>query len=136
MMFHLVQTEVPRAEMSAANPAAAFADSDWIVNSRHAGDEQVVRAIASLAGFEPRITHRADSLPLVRDMIVAGLGVALLPTGSLKAPGISLRRLRDPAPMFRTYTLTRRGRGGWAPLALVRGLLEQQRRAPDAVSWT
>ncbi|MEV0796299.1 LysR family transcriptional regulator [Kribbella sp. NPDC050281] len=125
-----------RTSGTAAEVAAVFADSDWIVNSRHAGDEQVVRAIASLAGFEPRITHRADSLPLVRDMIVAGLGVALLPTGSLKAPGISVRRLRDPVPMFRTYTLTRRGRGGWAPLALVRGLLEQQRRAPDAVSWT
>lgn len=28
MMFRLVQTEVPRAEMSAANPAASFADSE------------------------------------------------------------------------------------------------------------
>ena len=56
-----------------------FADADWIVNSRNIADEHVVRPLASLAGFEPRIAHRADSLELVQDLIVAGLGVGLLP---------------------------------------------------------
>ena len=62
-------------------PAAfrRFAGAGWIVNSRNVADEQVVRTIASLAGFEPQIAHRVDSLELVQDLIVAGLGVALLP---------------------------------------------------------
>src|SRR5262245_10345459 len=57
---------VPAAD-AVAGPAgdaaavfARFAEADWIVNSRNVADEQVVRTIASLAGFEPRITHRAD----------------------------------------------------------------------------
>src|SRR5580698_1307352 len=39
-----------------------FADHDWIVNSRNSGDEEVIRMVASLADFQPRITHRVDSL--------------------------------------------------------------------------
>src|SRR6478609_4027653 len=53
---------------------AAFADADWIVNSRNVADEHVVRLLASLAGFEPRIAHRADSLELVQDLIAGGFG--------------------------------------------------------------
>ena len=60
----------------AARPTdlAAFADRDWIVNSRNTADEEVVRTLASMAGFTPRIAHRIDSLELVEDLIVAGPG--------------------------------------------------------------
>ncbi|MFD0351546.1 LysR substrate-binding domain-containing protein [Kitasatospora aburaviensis] len=58
---------------------AACAGLDWIANSRHTADETVVRTLASMAGFTPRVTHRADSLDLVQHMVAAGLGVALLP---------------------------------------------------------
>jgi DNA-binding transcriptional LysR family regulator len=70
-----------------------FRDHDWIVNSRNAADEQVVRTVASLAGFQPHIAHRADSLELVRDMIIAGLGVGLLPVTQPAIRGVTLRRL-------------------------------------------
>ena len=62
-----------------ATDLAEFADRDWIVNSRNTADEDVVRTLASLAGFAPRIVHRIDSLELVEDLIDAGLGVGLLP---------------------------------------------------------
>jgi DNA-binding transcriptional LysR family regulator len=107
----------------AADVLAAFADHDWIVNSRHFGDEQVVRTLAALAGFEPHITQRADSLPLVQEMILAGLGVALLPANYPKTTGISLRSLRDPEPCMRAHALTRRGRSAWPPLLLLLTLL-------------
>lgn len=112
-----------RTAGTAADVLAVFADSDWIVNSRHSADEQVVRTIAALAGFEPRITQRADTLQLVQEMIVAGLGVALMPANYPKTPGISSRRLRAPEPRMRAHTLTRRGRSTWPPLALVLDLL-------------
>lgn len=100
-----------------------FRDRDWIVNSRNTADEDVVRTVASLAGFTPRIAHRADSLDLVQDMVVAGLGVGLLPAGQPTVRGVSLRPLRDPDVRLRSYAVVRRGRQEWPPLALVLRLL-------------
>ena len=73
-----------------------FRDHDWIVNSRNTADEEVVRVLGSLAGFEPRVAHRADSLELVQDMIVAGLGVGLLPSGQPAMRGMTLQTLHHP----------------------------------------
>jgi DNA-binding transcriptional LysR family regulator len=109
-----------------ANARAVFArfrDEPWIVNSRNTADEVAVRTIASMAGFEPRIAHRIDSLELVQDLIAAGLGVGLLPADEPVRPGVELLALADPEVIMRAYAVTRRGRAGWPPLALVVGLL-------------
>jgi DNA-binding transcriptional LysR family regulator len=100
-----------------------FRDRSWIVNSRNTADEVVVRTIASMAGFEPRIAHRVDSLELVQDLVVAGLGVGLLPADQPTVPGIALLSLDAPDVRLRTYAVTRRGHANWPPLALVSGLL-------------
>jgi DNA-binding transcriptional LysR family regulator len=100
-----------------------YREQDWIVNSRNTADEEVIRVVASQAGFEPRITHRADSLDLVQDMIVAGLGVGLLPAAWPAARGVTLRRLRQPEVVLRSFAVTRRGHAGWPPLALVLRLI-------------
>lgn len=105
----------------------AVRDRDWIVNSRGTADERVVRTIASLAGFEPRIVHRIDSLDLVADLIVAGFGVGLLPAGQPTAPGVRLIPLDDPAVRLRCYAVVRRGRENWPPLAAVLGRLTAAR---------
>jgi DNA-binding transcriptional LysR family regulator len=108
------------------DPATGFADvaaADWIVNSRNTADEDVVRTVASLEGCTPRIVHRADSLDLVEDMIVAGLGVALLPLDTPTRPGVRLLPLTGAEVRLRCYAVTRRGRSGWPPLALVLRLL-------------
>jgi len=105
-----------------------YRDSDWIVNSRNTADEEVIRIIASLAGFEPRVTQRADSLDLVQDMILAGLGVGLLPTllpTGRSVRGVTLRRLRQPEVVLRPYAVTRRGHDAWPPLALVLRLIAE-----------
>jgi DNA-binding transcriptional LysR family regulator len=102
-----------------------YRDDAWIVNSRNTADEDVIRVVASLAGFEPRITQRADSLDLVQDMILAGLGVGLLPVGRPAVRGVTLRRLRQPEAIQRSYAVTRRGHDAWPPLALVLRLVLQ-----------
>jgi DNA-binding transcriptional LysR family regulator len=102
-----------------------YREQDWIVNSRNTADEEVIRVVASLAGFEPRITHRADSLDLVQDMIVAGLGVGLLPAAWPAARGVTLRRLRQPEVIMRSFAVTRLGHAGWPPLALVLRLVRE-----------
>jgi DNA-binding transcriptional LysR family regulator len=96
-----------------------YRDRDWIVNSRNTADEEVVRIIASLAGFQPTVTHRADSLELLQDMIVAGLGVGLLPIGQRAVRGVSVLSLREPEVQLRAFAVTRRGRENWPPLAVV-----------------
>jgi DNA-binding transcriptional LysR family regulator len=107
----------------AAAVFARFADAEWIVNSRNVADEQVVRTIASVAGFEPRIAHRADSLELVQDLILARLGVGLLPVDGRLADGVRLVPLHRPEVELRCFAATRPGREGWAPLRLVMRLL-------------
>ncbi len=107
----------------ARDVVAAYAGHDWIGNSRNRADEDVVRLLASTAGFEPRMTHEADSLDLVEDLIVAGLGVGLLPRERPVRAGVRVLDLREPAVRLRCRSVTRRGRASWPPLALVLGAL-------------
>ena len=110
----------------AAKAVAAFAgqrDADWIVNSRNTADEDVVRTLASMAGFAPRVVHRADSLDLLEDLILAGLGVGLLPLDRPTPPGVRVLPLSDPDVLLRAYAVTRTGRAAWPPLALLIDLL-------------
>ena len=97
----------------------AFRDHDWIGNSRNHADEDVVRTVASMAGFEPRVTHHADSLDLVEDLVLASLGVGLLPSDRGTRLGVTLLPLANPDVRQRAYAHCRRGRTDWPPLALV-----------------
>ena len=128
---------VPTARRHGASDAlevfARFRDDDWIVNSRNTADEDVIRIVASLAGFRPRVMHRVDSLELMQDLIAAGLGVGLLPADQRTVSGVSLLSLTGPEVVLRAYAVTRRGRAGWPPLALVRELLNAR---CGAVAWS
>lgn len=101
----------------------SLADAQWIVNSRGTADESVIRVLASIAGFEPRITHQVDSLHLVEVLVSAGLGVGLLRADTPVRPGVRLYPLVDPPAEVRSYAVARRGHSSWAPLALVIRLL-------------
>ncbi|MEJ2870185.1 LysR family transcriptional regulator [Actinomycetospora sp. OC33-EN08] len=104
---------------TSAEVLAAYADRDWIGNSRNSADEDVLRLLGSVAGFEPRLTHEADSLDLVDDLVVAGLGVGLLPHDRPVRPGVRVLDLPDPPVRLRCRPVTRRGRSSWPPLAAV-----------------
>jgi len=107
---------------------ARFRAHDWIGNSRNTADEDVIRTVASMAGFTPRITHQADSLEVVQDMITAGLGVGLLPAGQAASPRVRLIPLDDPQVELRAYAAARHGHLSWPPLALVIRLLRRASR--------
>jgi len=123
--WHLGTPSGPGPRGTGVEVFRRYRDDAWIVNSRGTADENVVRIVASLAGFEPLITQRADSLDLVDEMILAGLGVALLPAGRAAVRGVTLRRLRQPEVILRSYAVTRRGHAAWPPLALVLRLVQQ-----------
>lgn len=109
----------PGSPGSAAEVVGRFRAAPWIVNSRGTADEDVVRTLAATAGFTPDVTHRADSLDLVQDLVAAGLGVGLLPADQPVRPGVRLLPLRGPGVALRAYAVTRAGRADWPPLALL-----------------
>ena len=111
---------VPARATHSPGVLAHYAADDWIVNSRNTADEHAVRTVASIAGFDPTIAHRADSLELVQQLILAGLGVGLLPADHPVVPGIRLLPLHHPSVTLRAFVVVRRGRERWAPLAAVR----------------
>jgi DNA-binding transcriptional LysR family regulator len=108
-----------RARGSTLTVFDAFQRHDWIGNSRNRADEHVIRTLASMTGFAPRMTHRADSLDLVEEMIVAGMGVGLLPARRRTTRGVVVPPLTDPDLTWRAHAVHRRGRDAWPPLALV-----------------
>ncbi|GAB3269174.1 LysR family transcriptional regulator [Kineosporia babensis] len=119
---------VPSALTQAAGPTSlatvrALAEQPWIVNSRNTADEDAVRTLASMAGFEPRIAHQADSLGLVQELVLAGQGIGLLPADHPLRPGVSLIPLSEPGVVLQAYAVTRAGRAEWPPLALILDLL-------------
>lgn len=104
-----------------------FRDHDWIGNSRNLADEDVLRLIASMADFEPKVRHQADSLELVEDLILAGMGIGLLPADRPRREGITLVPLTQPDLRLRAYARTRHGNSNWPALAAV--LKHVKRRA-------
>jgi DNA-binding transcriptional LysR family regulator len=110
---------VPTGAPDDATDLAAFADHDWIVNSRNTADEDAVRTLASMGGFTPAIAHQIDSLDLVEDLIAAGYGVGLLPISRPTCDGVKILPLSDPTVVLTAYAVTRRGRATWPPLRLV-----------------
>jgi DNA-binding transcriptional LysR family regulator len=119
---------MPHTELASAGDAATvldrFRNASWIVNSRNTADEQVVRTLASMAGYAPTITHRVDSLELVQELITARLGIGLLPLDQPTTPEVTVLPLHNPAVILRSYAVVRRGRARWAPLALVLAALQ------------
>jgi DNA-binding transcriptional LysR family regulator len=120
-----VPADAPADGRTSAEVFASCRGFDWIGNSRNTADEVVIRTLAGLAGFTPRLTHQADSLSLVQEMVAAGLGVALLPADEPTRPEVRLVPLTDPDVELRAYAVSRQGRLSWAPLAVVTGLLQE-----------
>jgi DNA-binding transcriptional LysR family regulator len=118
-----VAASEPDAGATTLEVFARHQTCDWIGNSRNTADEDVIRTLAAMAGFTPRITHQADSLDLVQDMITAGLGVGLLPLDLATRPEVRILPLTDPVIELRAYAVTRHGHLNWPPLALVTTLL-------------
>ncbi|MDH6131513.1 DNA-binding transcriptional LysR family regulator [Kitasatospora sp. MAA4] len=125
-----VPADAEAGEGTTLDTFARFRAHDWIVNSRNTADEQVIRTLASMAGFRPRVTHQADSLDLVQEMIASGLGVALLPVDFPTLPGVRLVPLAVPDVELRAYAVARHGRLDWPPLALVTDLLTRAAPPP------
>ena len=119
------------AARRARRSSPRFRDHDWIVNSRNTADERVVRTLASMAGFEPRVAHRADSLELVQDLIVGRArrrAAARRPADPAGRAAAAARRPGRRAARVRGRSAAAGPR--WPPLALVLGMLAKPEGTP------
>ena len=100
----------------------------WITNARGVEDDELTSRLCGLAGFKPRMVHRADSYELLGQMVAAGLGVAFVPALALAhAPdGVACQRLAGIPVRRRIFLLTRPGRADCPPVAMVRTLIREE----------
>lgn len=110
------------------SPISEYRDHAWIGNSRNTADEDALRVLSSLEGFSLDITHAVDNLDLVQDLIVARMGVGLLPIDRELKPGVTILPLGAPGVKLRAYLQIRDGRDSWPPLSLVRDRISAHAR--------
>ncbi len=92
----------------------------WIGNSRDPGDEELASRLCALAGWTPRIRHRADSLELVIDLVLAGHGIGLLPAGAPGADRVRMVPMALARADSRMWSVVRAGTQEWpATMAVI-----------------
>jgi DNA-binding transcriptional LysR family regulator len=85
----------------------------WIGNSRDPGDDELASRLCALAGWTPRIRHRADSLELVIDLVLAGHGIGLLPADAPGADRVRMVPVALARADRRMWSVVRAGTRGW-----------------------
>ena len=98
-------------------------DLDWIGNSRGPGDDELASRLCAMAGWTPRVRHRADSLELLADLVSAGEGVTVLPADRPAARRVRTVALDLVRTEARTWSLVRAGTESWPATAAVIGHL-------------
>jgi DNA-binding transcriptional LysR family regulator len=120
MMMAVPPDSAVPARIRTPDDLESVRDAFWIGNSRDSGDDELAARLCALAGWTPRIRHRADSLELVIDLVLAGQGVCLLPAD---APGADRLRM-VPLALARTdrrmWSVVRAGAQAWpATMAVI-----------------
>ncbi len=71
---------------------------------------EVVRQACEVAGFIPRVVQEVREMQTAISLVVAGLGIALLPASveNLHRTGLALQPLTEPAPRTELAVLSRR----------------------------
>ncbi len=91
----------PGRPLPASQPVtlAAFSEEPFVCLPASSGLHAILVAAAGAAGFTPRIQFETYSAASVRELVAAGLGVALLAESAAHAPGpaVQVHRLQ-PAP--------------------------------------
>lgn len=125
---------VPRSDAGLARRARLgdLRDASWIATREGTGGERTLRQLCARAGFSPRIDHRSNDFGVVRGLVRAGLGVAVVPALALVPdPDVQIVPL-DHGGLSRTVlALSRPGRADGLAAAVVASLQETVRRCAD-----
>ena len=96
-----------------------FRDFAWIANSRDSADDELTERLCALGGWTPVIRHRADSLDLVVDLILAGQGISVLVSDAPAARRVRTVALDLAAIERRMWSVVRAGSLNWPATAAV-----------------
>jgi DNA-binding transcriptional LysR family regulator len=103
---------VPERIATAAD-LGSLRDQRWIANSRDSADDELTERLCALGGWTPTIAHRADSLDLVVDLVLAGQGVSVLVADAPQAARVRTVPLDLANVHRRMWSVVRAGSGGW-----------------------
>ncbi|GAB3700035.1 LysR substrate-binding domain-containing protein [Mariniluteicoccus flavus] len=89
-----------------------LAEEVWINTTEPTSCAMCLQRLCAKEGFEPQIAYRSDNYAVIRGLVQAGLGIALVPTlGHLETPGVKAVRLAG-VDVRRHIFLTHRGPAG------------------------
>ena len=126
------------AEQSGEVDLSELAGETWVSTREGTSGAAVLRHLCRAQGFEPSVSYRSNNYSVIRGLVRAGLGIALVPAlGHRPGPGLSATRM-DGSPAFREILVAS---SPTAPTPVVEAFIASFRRAAgrfahDAVGVT
>jgi DNA-binding transcriptional LysR family regulator len=95
-MFLLVRDDHPLAGETSVS-MGRLGDEEWVATRPDSVTSSVLLRLAAIGGFHPVIRFRSNDYAVVRELVLAGFGVAMLPAlGNESEPGLSAIRIDHP----------------------------------------
>jgi DNA-binding transcriptional LysR family regulator len=104
-------------------PLRELADEAWIGVEGGLMVDDVLRSLATISGVQPRIVQRVNDFRVVEELVVAGVGVALLPRYVLTARDLIRKPLGGVRIARRIEAVTRTGASARPAVASVINIL-------------
>ncbi|MBO1416724.1 LysR family transcriptional regulator [Streptomyces sp. FH025] len=128
---------LPRGHRLAARRVldlAELAEEPWVGAEPPGPCREIVRGACDAAGFRPATAVDSSDYPTAQGFVAAGLGVALVPELGLaqRHPGVSVRRLRGPAPVRALHAAVRESAWGQPVLGALVAALRVAAGSPAA----
>jgi DNA-binding transcriptional LysR family regulator len=101
-----------------------LADEPWIGVEGGLMVDDVLRSLAAISGVQPRIVQRVNDFRVVEELVLAGVGVALLPRYVLTARELVRKPLSGVHAARRIEAVTRAGAAGRPAIAAVIEILK------------
>jgi DNA-binding transcriptional LysR family regulator len=105
-------------------PLRELADEPWIGVEGGLVVDDVLRSLSAISGVSPRIVQRVNDFRVVEELVLAGVGVALLPRYALTVRELIRKPLRGVRAARRIEAVTRAGASTRPAVAAVVDILQ------------
>lgn len=112
-------------------PLRELVDEPWIGVEGGLVVDDVLRSLAAISGVHPRIVQRVNDFRVVEELVLAGVGVALLPRYVLTTRDLIRKPLSGVRLARRIEAVTRAGATSRPAVNAVIGILEALAREAD-----